>query len=54
MSTYRVNLTGEAYEVVLVEADSPEEAAEKWADGKVLVSENSSMEVECVHLEEED
>jgi hypothetical protein len=51
---YRVNLTGVAEETWQVEADSRAEAASKWAEGKLLVSENSSMEVECVHGGEPD
>jgi hypothetical protein len=52
MTTYKVELRGEARELFTVEADSPEKAAEKWADGESYLLEASSMEVYSV--EEDD
>jgi hypothetical protein len=51
MSRYRVEVTGESREVYIVEADSYGEASEKWSEGRLLVSEASSMEVQTVTLD---
>jgi hypothetical protein len=48
MTGYLVTLTGESREVYYVEADSPEEARERWNEGDLVVQESSSMEVDSV------
>lgn len=53
MAQYLVELTGEAREVFMVEADSPEEAEANWADGHSVVLEASGMSVASVTLEED-
>lgn len=46
MTGYLVTLIGESREVYYVEADSAEQARERWAeDGSLYVQESSSMEV---------
>lgn len=53
MATYRVECTGEAREVFLVEADSEEEAMARWADGTSIVLEASSMEPVSARIEDD-
>ena len=54
MPEYRVELRGEAREVLIVEADSAEEARENWVTGSSQIIECSSMEVYSVELDEDD
>lgn len=48
MAYYLVELRGESREVYSVEADSVEEAREKWEDGTLEIQESSSVEVYSV------
>ena len=52
MPDYRVTLYGDAREVYVVTADTPEEARERWHEGVLYVSEASDMVVDSV--EEDD
>lgn len=52
MTAYMVELRGESREVYTVEADSAEEARERWAHGDLYVSEVSGMEVVSVVVDE--
>ena len=51
MTQYRVELTGEASEVYIVEADSEQEARDNWMHGWQQVSECSGMEVVSVQMD---
>jgi hypothetical protein len=53
MTTYRVELRGDARELFTVEADSPEEAARRWHEGDSFLLEASGMEVVSVTEEDE-
>ena len=48
MSTYRVELTGEAREVYYVEAEDAEDAAQNWSQGDHELTEAFGMEVTSV------
>jgi hypothetical protein len=48
MTTYRVELRGDVREVYTIEADSPEDAAARWQEGDLYLSEASGMEVHSV------
>lgn len=50
--TYRVERRTEGREVYLVDADSPEEAQEKWIDGYLLVSEVLSSDPYSARLDD--
>jgi hypothetical protein len=52
MPGYAVELIGVAREVYYVEADSEDQARERWHEGILEISETSSMEV--VSVREED
>lgn len=55
MPTYRVELPVEGFELYLVEADTPEEAADNWLDGDLINSEVSAAgEAQVLGIEEED
>jgi len=45
---YEVELLGEVREVYVLRAFSEQDARERWSEGKLLVSEASSMEIESV------
>jgi hypothetical protein len=47
-----VELRGEARELFTIEAESPEEAAARWHEGKSYLLEASGMEVVSVELDE--
>lgn len=53
MPTYRVEMTGVAREVMIVEADSEEEAMANWADGTSEIIECSSMEPVSARLDDD-
>lgn len=53
MAQYRVEMSGEAREVYIVEADTPQQAAEQWSTGYLFVQECSGMGVESVTLDED-
>ena len=48
---YLVEMQGEVREVYAVEADSPEDAAERWMDGYLFVSESMGTEVFSVTVD---
>lgn len=48
MTTFRVETATTGREVYLVDAETPEEAKQNWAEGSLLVSEVMSSEVETV------
>lgn len=52
MPAWLVELRGEAREVFAVEAETEEEARERWYEGHSQVLEASSMEVVSVELDE--
>jgi hypothetical protein len=52
MTTYRVELRGDVREVYTIEADSAEDAAARWHEGDLYLSEASGMEVLSVEVDE--
>jgi hypothetical protein len=45
MAVYRVEMRGEVREIYLIEAESEEDAKNRWHQGDLYVSEASGMEV---------
>jgi hypothetical protein len=52
VKAYRVELRGEARELFTIEAESPEDAAERWFEGSSYLLEASGMEVVSVEEDE--
>ena len=52
MNEYIVTLLGEVKEVYLVQANSEQEAIERWEDGSLLNSESKGMEVHSVRVDQ--
>lgn len=53
MTQYAVEMRGESREVYIVEADSPEGAAENWMNGDLYISEVYGGDVVSVTEEKE-
>lgn len=53
MAQYRVEMTGEVREVYLVEADSEQDAMNRWMDGECLVQETLGAEPVSARLEDD-
>ncbi len=50
---WTVEMRGECRELYAVEAETPEEARERWMDGRLTLSEASSMDVYAVREDDQ-